>query len=68
MRVLAILFLVVGAVLLLVSINATHHVSEKVMVEVTGEMSDETFWQMILGCVSLIVGAALLVVAYRRHR
>jgi hypothetical protein len=58
-RALGLALLVVGIVLIVYGINASHSIGSDVSRTFTGSPTDKTLWLLIGGIVSTIVGAAM---------
>jgi len=56
-RVLGMAILIVGVVLLVFGINATHSVNEQVVQAVKGTYTDTTIWYIIGGILLIAIGA-----------
>lgn len=65
-RIIGAVLLAVGVVLLVMGLNATHSVGEKVLEGVTGRYSDHTTWYILGGIAALVGGAALAFFGDRR--
>ena len=55
-KILSLVFLVVGAVLLVYGLNASDSVASNVSEAVTGTPTDKSMWLVILGAVGVIAG------------
>jgi hypothetical protein len=59
-RVLAIVFLVVGFILLFFAYQSSQSMGDQVTEAVTGRFTDSTTWLMVLGAASAVAGVGLL--------
>lgn len=59
---------VAGVVLLLMGLNATDSLSDRMSRFFTGHFTDATTWYLVVGAVSVIVGVTLLFTEGRRGR
>lgn len=67
MRILGLVVLVIGVVLLVFGINATHSIGERVTEGVTGKYTSGTMWYIIAGIAGIVVGGALAGFGGTRH-
>ncbi len=51
---------IVGIVILIFGINATHKAGEKILGGVTGHYSDTTMWYIIGGILLIIIGSGIV--------
>jgi hypothetical protein len=67
-RILGIVILVVGIALLVVGLNSSHSVADRVSDTFTGRFTQATTWYIVGGIAALVGGAALLFTGGRgRH-
>jgi len=64
-RLIGFVILVVGVVLLVFGINASHSVSERIIEGFTGKFTDQTTWYLIGGIAAIALGAALFLFGRR---
>jgi uncharacterized membrane protein len=58
-RIIGLVILAIGVVLLIIGINASHSVSERIFEGFTGKFTDQTTWYLIGGIAAIVGGAAL---------
>jgi hypothetical protein len=68
MRLLGIVLLVGGVVCLMVGVNASHSVADRVSNTFTGRFTDGTMWYMLGGGAAALTGVLMLVSGWRRTR
>jgi len=61
MRILGMVFLVVGVILLLFGLNSSQAITEKVVEGVTGRYTGMTMWYLIGGIALIVGGGGLLI-------
>lgn len=67
-RITGILLLVIGVVLLIIGMNASHSVSDQVSRTFTGRFTQATTWYIVGGIASALIGLLLMVIGVRgRH-
>ena len=59
-RILGLVFLVVGAIVLTVGMNASHSVADRVSNTFTGRFTQETVWYLIGGGAAALFGLLML--------
>ncbi|MBK1672457.1 DUF3185 family protein [Ectothiorhodospira shaposhnikovii] len=59
-RILALALLVVGLILLFFGFQSSQGLDDQVTEAVTGRFTDSTIWFLILGAVSVVAGAGML--------
>jgi hypothetical protein len=64
-RIVAIALLVIGVVLLVIGMNATHSFADQMSNFFTGKWTDATMWYIIGGIALVVVGAGLTAVGMR---
>jgi len=67
-RILGIIILVVGVALLVVGLNSSHSVADRVSDTFTGRFTQTTTWYIIGGIAAMIGGAAMLFMGGGRGR
>lgn len=65
-RIVGLILIVLGIVLLVIGLNATDSVGERVSNFFTGHFTEKTTWYLILGAVAAVGGVALLAVGGRK--
>jgi hypothetical protein len=58
-RLLGLLILIVGIVIFILGINATHAFNEKIASSIEGHYSNKTTWYILSGIVCIVIGTAL---------
>jgi len=67
-RILGTVLLVVGIILLIIGMNASHSVSDQVSQTFTGRFTQPTMWYIVGGIASALLGVSLVLFGVRgRH-
>lgn len=66
-RLVGLVLLILGIVLLIFGINATHAIGERAVETVTGKYSEGTMWYIVGGIVGIVAGGALLIFGRHGH-
>jgi hypothetical protein len=59
-RLVGLVLLIVGVILLVFGINATHSVGERAVETVTGKYTSNTMWYIVGGIASIIAGGGMI--------
>ena len=59
-RILGIVLLIVGVIVLLIGMNASHSISDQVSHTFTGRFTQATTWYIVGGIASALIGALLM--------
>lgn len=65
-RVFALVLMVIGAILLVMGLNASDSMADQMSNMFTGRVTDTTTWYLVGGAAALIVGLVLVVYPSRR--
>ncbi len=65
-RIAGIALLIVGIILFIMGVTAADSLSDRFSKFFTGHLTDRTMWYLILGVISAIVGAGLMMVGGRK--
>lgn len=60
-RIVGIVLLIVGAILLIIGINASDSMVDQVSNFFTGRFTDKTMWYMVGGAAAAVLGGSLLI-------
>ena len=66
-RMIGIVLLVIGAVVLVVGMNASHSVGDQISNTFTGRFTKETMWYLIGGGAAALIGLLMAIGGGRRH-
>jgi len=66
-RIIGIVLLVVGAIVLVMGMNASKSVSDQVSQTFTGRFTKETMWYLIGGGAAALIGLLMAIGGGRRH-
>jgi drug/metabolite transporter (DMT)-like permease len=66
-RLFGIILVVVGAILLVIGLNASDSIADRMSNFFTGHFTDATTWYLVIGVTALIVGVVLLACRGRRR-